>query len=378
MSTPYDYITINGTSVKKSYEGTQIEVNGSSSQVAEKMAVTFFCTQNMNGYSYPWPEGASHPEGAPSQNRCAITGKTNLYLYKRYTASGSQQNSYSKSFGTTVYGGTFDYRSGILTVTHIIKTLNSSMSWTAKETTSSGRTYIRFSVYLSDCKNGGPSENEALCTHFRWDRYADNYLSPWGYYFINSSKYMIVSNYNNHFETLADFTAWLDAQEANGTPVQIVYPLSTSQTITLSTSSITFNDGATFFDCGLTSTYNVSAIVNDPIAKIRRPSNFAVQREDIYAGEYTTCTGATKADRIGWKYSDLDLEWDALEQSSVEALIALTGQATLIFDDPEQDTIQESIVRSSAVATRHRSTLNGVYWWTDVKCSIRFIDAHND
>ena len=111
---------------------------------------------------------------------------------------------------------------------------------------------------------------------------------------------------------------------------------------------------------------------------IRRPDDFAVQREDIYAGSYTTCTGATRADRIGWKYSDMTLSWSALRQDDVEKLFNITGEAYLIFDDPCGDQIEEQIIRTSVVSMRHRFTENGVHWWRDVSCNISFIGSHTN
>lgn len=112
--------------------------------------------------------------------------------------------------------------------------------------------------------------------------------------------------------------------------------------------------------------------------QIRRPDNFTPAREDIYAGEYTTCTGATIADRIGWKYSDMDLTWSALQNDDVEVLLNIAGAVQLIFDDAAGDAIEETIIRTSAVALRHRFHDSNGYWWRDVSCSIRFIGSHTD
>lgn len=40
-----------------------------------------------------------------------------------------------------------------------------------------------------------------------------------------------------------------------------------------------------------------------------RPTDFSPAREAVYAGEYKTCLGETIADLIGWRYSDMTLEW---------------------------------------------------------------------
>ena len=111
---------------------------------------------------------------------------------------------------------------------------------------------------------------------------------------------------------------------------------------------------------------------------IYKPVEFSPQREDIYRGEYTTCTGDTIADRIGWKYSDMTLKWDALPQDMVDILIGMTGECTLTFDDLDGTFHTETIVRKSAVALRHRFTQRGQTIWKDVEVSITFIKAHTD
>ena len=114
--------------------------------------------------------------------------------------------------------------------------------------------------------------------------------------------------------------------------------------------------------------------------QINKPPKFAPARVDVYKGEYTTCTGKTIADRVGWKYEDMTLEWDALPQNMVDALIAMDagGVSTITFDSPSGATVTENIIRASAVAVRYRQTVGGVTYWKDVKLSIRFIDAHTD
>lgn len=315
----------------------------------------------------------------PSQNRCTYSGSSSVTLYKRSTQSSSYVNSYYKYLNTTVYNGSFEYITGKVTKTYASITLNSSdLTWAVYNDSSTSRA---FRATISDMKSLSHSSYDSVrcfCTHAGWTSSTERLGFGKFYY---SYGYVYFPDYSSkRFNTVDEFTAWLDLQESRGTPVTILYPLSTPAETTLSTTTIRTLAGQNYFDTSSTASSRlpITMTIRQTSFVLPRPANFNVQREDIYAGEYVTCTGATKADRIGWKYSDLDLEWDALEQGYVEALIALTGQATLIFDDPEHDTIEESIVRSSAVATRHRSTLNGVYWWTDVKCSIRFIDAHND
>lgn len=109
---------------------------------------------------------------------------------------------------------------------------------------------------------------------------------------------------------------------------------------------------------------------------IRRPPGFAPEREDIYRGDYVTCTGKTIADRIGWKYSDMSLEWDALPQSMVDVLVGMSGACTLEFDDADGEIHEEQVVRTSIVALRHKYTQGGVTIWKNVKTQIMFIGSH--
>ena len=110
---------------------------------------------------------------------------------------------------------------------------------------------------------------------------------------------------------------------------------------------------------------------------IYRPREFKLEREDIYKGGYTTCTGKYVADRVGWRYADTTLSWDALPQSMIEVLISMSGESTLTFTDADGEEYTESVIRSSAVYMQHRHTVDGVTYWTDVECGVRFIDAHD-
>ena len=111
--------------------------------------------------------------------------------------------------------------------------------------------------------------------------------------------------------------------------------------------------------------------------QILRPPAFAPQIEDIYAGEYTTCTGKTVGDVVGWKYSDATLTWDALPQSSVDVLVAMSGENTLTFVNPSGMITTETIIRDSVVQLQNRNTIRGETWLKNVSVQIRFINAHS-
>lgn len=112
--------------------------------------------------------------------------------------------------------------------------------------------------------------------------------------------------------------------------------------------------------------------------QIRKPEVFNVQVTDVYEGEYTTCTGKLIADRIGWKYEDMNITWGALPQESVDALIAMDGTATITFDDQTGATVTELCRRNSVVGLRHRYTINGTVWWKDVTLTLTFLNTHTN
>lgn len=109
-----------------------------------------------------------------------------------------------------------------------------------------------------------------------------------------------------------------------------------------------------------------------------RPSNFQIQREDIYAGEYETCTGKIIGDRVGWRYSDATLSFDTLSDDLLQYLAGMNGEHTLVFAD-DDGTHTETVIRTQFANTPTRFTWpNGTVMWKNVSVQLRFINAHND
>lgn len=111
--------------------------------------------------------------------------------------------------------------------------------------------------------------------------------------------------------------------------------------------------------------------------EIFRPNDFTPEREDVYAGEYTTCTGKTVADRIGWKFSDMTLEWEMLTADMMSTITSLPGSFDITFTDSDGSHTETVIKTGFAnTATRLTDNFNNVIW-KNVKLNISFIDAHN-
>lgn len=120
--------------------------------------------------------------------------------------------------------------------------------------------------------------------------------------------------------------------------------------------------------------YNYDYITIDGVA-FPRPVEFAPQREDVYVAEIITMDQTWLADVVGWKFSDMDLKWRALPESLVAALTNLSGEFVATFDDPN-GIHNETAVRTNAVSTKKRQTIDGVSYWLDVSVTLKFVCTH--
>lgn len=107
-----------------------------------------------------------------------------------------------------------------------------------------------------------------------------------------------------------------------------------------------------------------------------RPNDFQLNREDVYAGEYTTCTGKLIADRIGWRYADMDMSWDHLPQEMLDVLLALRGAATIVFSDADGQHTENVMLTSRVVVATRITDRFGRKVWKDVSMGVRFTDVH--
>lgn len=153
--------------------------------------------------------------------------------YEPYTG-----NTYSADFGQTVYGGTLDWQTGVLTVDKGYKAFDGTEAW-GKASSDINSFYMSVNTleknndYITSIKC---STFKTFSTHL----YTFNDVGISGY---NDSK----NDYpgenwiyiNNGVSTsITEFKEWLSAQYAAGTPVQIVYKLATPITIQLTPQEI--------------------------------------------------------------------------------------------------------------------------------------------
>lgn len=106
------------------------------------------------------------------------------------------------------------------------------------------------------------------------------------------------------------------------------------------------------------------------------PNDLELRREDVYAAEYTSCTGKTIADKIGWKYADATLEWDTLPEAQLAILAGIDGEFTLEFTDSD-GTHTETAIRLGFRNTATRFTDDsGDAVWRNIEMEVAFINVH--
>lgn len=159
-------------------------------------------------------------------------------------------DTFSASFGQTVYGGTLDWNKGVLTVDRAVESLTSAK---VNSVTDAGTSTQMFVVGINNASFDGHTINDApVSSHYTGVKW---YSNPWN---VNNS-ISYYSQYNlrvrdSRFGSIANYGAYLNAQNAAGTPVQVCYKLATPTTIQLTPAQLTALQGMNniFCDAGET------------------------------------------------------------------------------------------------------------------------------
>lgn len=274
------------------------------------------------------------------------------------------------TLGRTVYGGTLDVVSGELKVTHGFIDLG-TLNWSLYNG--------KFVAALPLSKRYSPNATiNALCSNYpvypaQSSVGHDVDKSLWISYSATPELYVQDSTY-------ADAASFKTAMSG----VQLGYELATPQTYTLTGQEVSAMYGENYIwansgDIEITYHTDTLGIYNKIYINGRpyfRPNDFEIKREDVYAGEYTTCTGKLIADKIGWKYSDLPMKWDILPDEDLVYLTTLTGSFDITFRDSDgQHT--EQVIRRAFTNTPTRTTgPEGTKIWTGVEMEVSFLNTH--
>lgn len=141
--------------------------------------------------------------------------------HKPYT-----DDTFAASFGQTVYGGTMDWTAGVLTVDRALKSFTGSEYWEKSSFTKADR-------FISPV-TGALASSDVICSHGNGGGSIDDLNHC---YITASSNF--AWNYSAYGSTTVDeLRAYLAAQDAAGTPVQVVYKLATPYTIQLAPNEI--------------------------------------------------------------------------------------------------------------------------------------------
>ena len=90
-------------------------------------------------------KGTTPVDWSPYSNECPISGHTDADVIVSPTLNQSDGTTYPIPLGTTVYGGTLDVLTGVLTVTHGIYTFSGNEAWTLQ-----GGSYGGVKYYSTD------------------------------------------------------------------------------------------------------------------------------------------------------------------------------------------------------------------------------------
>lgn len=172
--------------------------------------------------------------------------KYGTYSYKLQLEVGRNATEYEPyreaetvtfDLGQTVYGGSLDWKSGVLTITKKAKIFDGTEYYYEYEEKAEKSTSI-FQCSFGDKKVGW---NTSVCSHFTNTKNSDPFSVAYckaGTYTDHPSLTNVYFDWGENTSTSADFQAWLAEQYANGTPVTLVYDLAEPITVQLTPQEI--------------------------------------------------------------------------------------------------------------------------------------------
>lgn len=347
----YNTIALDGQDTGKNttVSGTKVLVNATA-----KTRITSFVVSGIESTQSTTPSFDQY---------AAITGATTVY-YRRAATESATGTQYSGNIGSTLYGGMFDLVTGKTVITHDRMQITSSLSWSVTGTAGSNR---RFYASLTGLDAAGVRSG-CFCTYAT---YSYNSSANGTFYLYNGRIY--VGDNDSRFATTADFKNWLDSLSSSY-PFYIVYPLANIRYTNGYKTNINKSVGPNYYT---SNNRNVTVTSVEPYIVLKRPNDFTVGHDDIYAGEYTTGNGSIRADRVGWKYSDTTLEFDELTTDEVNTLSGMHGAIKFYFDDNDGPH-EETVIIQSFGNTATRFTLpDGSTVWKNIQISLRFVNAYD-
>lgn len=176
---------------------------------------------------YPMISAVHDDTFAPYENICPITGFTGANIYVSPTTSVGDATTYNVSFGSagTVYGGTLDVVTGVLTVTHGIKTI-SELSWTYSSQYTRFQSSISGILRTAQARTTTMSSSAYVCVD---DGRTLNLVPNGAIYAAGTSDNIYITDYR-----YTDATTFSNEKGSQ----TIVYPLNTQLTYQLTATQV--------------------------------------------------------------------------------------------------------------------------------------------
>ena len=217
------------------------------SATATWLVVGFYATTQRTLSKIQLEKGSSATSYAPYSNVCPISGWTGVEVY-RSDADTSNPTTYPISWQSTagtVYGCNIDPVSGVLKVDKGYRSFTGQEDWSAYATYAN-----HYQITVGDNKRNDATEKNAISSHYKAYEAMANNLSSVTHAVFSADGHRIRIK-DTSCADLASFKAMLQAQYANGTPVEVCYVLDTKVEYQLTPTQIaTFLGNNSFWSNG--------------------------------------------------------------------------------------------------------------------------------
>lgn len=208
------------TDALENYDERPFEVSGDSVQIENFEGMPIDVVTSLE----PVQEGENDPT---PENIRPITGWTKAQITR---SAGDESDTYIADFGQSVCGGTYDWKSGILTIDRVMLTFDGSEGWSRV-----GGSNPYYVINLG-ALNSFSSDN-MICSHFKQGTVSSSTAGDNICDVIHSSAYnkdrLAIRPAIDSVTSLDTFLEYLSAQYDAETPVQVVYTLVSLNTIQL-------------------------------------------------------------------------------------------------------------------------------------------------
>ena len=249
--------------------GSSVTVTGSDVAVALDNTKTFnVSVQIANGYTANnvvfklMIRLASETDAtyAPYENICPITGHTSATVTR--TVDGSSTD-YTIDLNGTIYGGTLDVSTGVLTVTHEIYTVSSVDSLVTKTGFIRVRSTNPTEAYASSTNEKNAITNNMVFNYTGIIGFNGNTSVPFSFYVSGSYTYFVLPT--TAATDLASANAWFANNQTT-----VVYPLATPTTVQLTPQQVSLLTGTNILSTDMNS---MTVTIASP-AELENPTLF--------------------------------------------------------------------------------------------------------